>query len=353
MPAMPRILAIESSCDETAAAVVEDRCHVLASVVASQDDVHARYGGVVPELASRRHVECIGPVVVEALERASVTLDGIDAVAVTRGPGLVGSLLVGVCAAKAIAWQRGLPLIAVNHLEGHVRSPFIENPGIGFPAIALVVSGGHTALYHCPREGEYRALARTRDDAAGEAFDKVAKLLGLGYPGGPAIDRLSEGADERAIAFPRATMKNQSLDFSFSGLKTAVRIRATADGLAHGRPTGGVPSPAVRDLVASFQRTVVETLVETTLRACRREGATTVLVAGGVACNRRLRRAFDETAAAEGLDVFIPSPRYTTDNAAMIGAAAFLHYERRDFAPLDVNADASWKLGVSGGPAAP
>ena len=353
MPRMARILAIESSCDETAAAVVEDRCHVLSSIVASQDDIHAKYGGVVPELASRRHVERIGPVVEEALERAHATLDDLDAIAVTRGPGLVGSLLVGVCAAKAIAWQRGLPLIAVNHLEGHVRSPFIENPGIELPAVALVVSGGHTALYHCPHEGEYRALARTRDDAAGEAFDKVAKLLGLGYPGGPVIDQLAEGADERAIEFPRAVMKNQSLDFSFSGLKTAVRIRATADGLAHGRPTGGVPSPAVRDLVASFQRTVVETLVETTLRACRRERTTTVLVAGGVACNRRLRRAFEEAAAAEGLRVYVPSPRYSTDNAAMIGAAAFLWYERGDFAPLDVNADASWKLGISAAPAVP
>jgi N6-L-threonylcarbamoyladenine synthase len=347
---MAKILAIESSCDETAAAVVEDRCHVLSSVVASQDDIHAKYGGVVPELASRRHIECIGPVVSEALLRAGTTLDGIDAIAVTCGPGLVGSLLVGVCAAKAMAWQRGLPLVAVNHLEGHVRSPFIENPGIELPAIALVVSGGHTALYLCPEEGVYRPISRTRDDAAGEAFDKVAKLLGLGYPGGPAIDRLSDGANDRAFEFPRAVMKNHSLDFSFSGLKTAVRIRATALGLAHGGPQGGDVPDVVRDLVASFQRTVVETLVDTTLRACRREGVTTVLLAGGVACNRRLRRAFLEAAATQGLEVFAPSPQYTTDNAAMIGAAAFLHYERGDLAPLDVNADANWKLGVRPGP---
>jgi N6-L-threonylcarbamoyladenine synthase len=342
---MARILAIESSCDETAAAVVEDRCHVLSSVVASQDDVHAKYGGVVPELASRRHIECIGPVVEEALLRAATPLDGLDAIAVTRGPGLVGSLLVGVCAAKAMAWQRGLPLIAVNHLEGHVRSPFLENPGIELPAVALVVSGGHTALYLCPEEGVYRGLARTRDDAAGEAFDKVAKLLGLGYPGGPVIDRIAEGANERAIDFPRAVMKNQSLDFSFSGLKTAVRIRATADGLVARSATGGEPTAAVRDLVASFQRTVVETLLDTTLRACRREGVRTVLVAGGVACNRRLRAAFEDAAGAHGLEVFVPSPRYATDNAAMIGAAAFLQLERGRFAPLDLNADASWKLG--------
>ncbi len=342
---MAKILAIESSCDETAAAVVEDRCHVLSSVVASQDDIHAKYGGVVPELASRRHLECIGPVVTEAMERARASYSDLDAIAVTAGPGLVGSLLVGVCAGKAMAWQLDLPLIAVNHLEGHVRSPFIEHPGIELPAIALVVSGGHTSLYLCPEEGRYRPLARTRDDAAGEAFDKVAKFLGLPYPGGPVIDRISEGANEQAIEFPRAIMKDQSLDFSFSGLKTAVRIRATQDGLAHGNAAEAEASPKVRDLVASFQRTVAETLLDTTLRACRREGVDTVLVAGGVACNRRLRAAFASAAEASGLAVFAPSPRYTTDNAAMIGAAAFLHFEREDFAPLSVNADANWKLG--------
>ena len=343
---MAKILAIESSCDETAAAVVEDRCHVLSSVIASQDDIHAKYGGIVPELASRRHLECIGPIVTEALERAGTALAGIDAIAVTCGPGLVGPLLVGVCVAKAMAWQLGIPLIAVNHLEGHVRSPFLENPGIELPAIALVVSGGHTALYLCPEEGVYRLISRTRDDAAGEAFDKVARLLGLPFPGGPVIDRIAEGANEHAIDFPRSVMKNQSLDFSFSGLKTAVRNRATSDGLAQGAGMNAETSTAVRDLVASFQRTVVETLVDTTLRACRREGVTTVLLSGGVACNRRLRRAFVEAAAENGLRVFMPSPRYTTDNAAMIAAAGFIHFEHGDFAPLDVNADPNWKLGV-------
>jgi tRNA N6-adenosine threonylcarbamoyltransferase len=343
---MAKILAIETSCDETAAAVVEDRCHVLSSIVASQDDIHRKYGGVVPELAARRHVECIAPVIHEALSVAGITLDGIDAIAATRGPGLVGPLLVGLCTAKAIAWQRNLPLLAVNHLEGHARSPFLEHPGIEFPAIALVVSGGHTALYLCPEEGRYEQISRTRDDAAGEAFDKVAKLLGLGYPGGPLIDRLSEGADERAHEFPRSVMKNQSLDFSFSGLKTAVRIRATALGVAHGRPTGGAVTDTVRNLAASFQRTVVETLVDTTLAACRRHNISTVLLAGGVACNRRLRRAFDEAAQRHGLAVYAPSPRYTTDNAAMIAAAAFLHLERDQLAPLDVNADPNWKLGA-------
>ena len=343
---MAKILAIETSCDETAAAVVADRCHVLSSIIASQHDIHEKYGGIVPELASRRHLECIRPVLTEALTRSNTSLHELDAIAVTCGPGLVGPLLVGVCVAKAMAWQLDLPLIAVNHLEGHVRSPFIENPAIELPAIALVVSGGHTALYLCPEEGVYRQLARTRDDAAGEAFDKVARFLGLPYPGGPVIDRISEGANENAIEFPRAVMKNQSLDFSFSGLKTAARIRATDLGLAHGDEATAEASTAVRDLVASFQRTVAETLVETTLKACRREGVATVLLAGGVACNRRLRRAFVDAANRHGLAVFMPSPGYTTDNAAMIGAAAFLQFERGAFAPLDVNADPNWKLGA-------
>jgi N6-L-threonylcarbamoyladenine synthase len=334
-----RILGIETSCDETAAAVVEDRTRVLSNVVASSAELHRKYGGVVPELASRHQVEAIGPVVTEALERSGVGFEGIDAVAVTYGPGLVGSLLVGVCAAKAIAWQRGLPLLAVNHLEGHVRSCFLEHD-IAFPALALVVSGGHTHLYLCPEEGVYLTLARTRDDAAGEAFDKVAKLLGLGYPGGPVVDRISEGADERALSFPRAVMKDHSSDFSFSGLKSAVRRTVQARGLA----PGGEPTPEVRDLVASFQRAVVEALVDTTVRVAAREGIRTVLVAGGVANNRRLRRGFDEAAREHGLAVRFPSPRYTTDNAAMIAAAGFLHLDRGRLAGLDLNADPNLKL---------
>lgn len=341
---MTRILGIESSCDETAAAVVEDRLRVLSNVVASQHEVHARYGGVVPELAARRHVENLGPVVTEALERAGTGLDRIDAIAVTRGPGLIGSLLVGVCAAKAMAWQRRLPLVMVNHIEGHIRSAFIENPAIGFPAIALVVSGGHTALYLCPEEGVYRRIARTRDDAAGEAFDKVAKLLRLGYPGGPVIDRLSETADEHAHPFPTATMKDGSLDFSFSGLKTAVRRRTMRLGLDRPRSDGEEASQEIRDLVASFQRAAVGALVDTTVRACAREEVRTVVVAGGVACNRRLRRAFADAAAVHGIEVHLPSPAYTTDNAAMIAAAGFLHLERGNFAALDATADPNLKL---------
>jgi len=341
---VPRILGIETSCDETAAAVLDDRVHVRSSVVATQIDLHRSFGGVVPEVAARRHVETIEEVITEALERANSSWGEIDAIAVTRGPGLIGCLLVGVCVAKAIAWQRELPLLAINHLEGHVRSPFIENPQIGFPAMALVVSGGHTSLYLCPDEDVYRGIARTRDDAAGEAFDKVAKLLGLGYPGGPVIDRISRGADQHAFRFPRARMKDQSLDFSFSGLKTAVRRQAELEGLERSLGKGDETSPRVRDMVASFQEAVVDVLVSRTVRACRKESVRTVLVAGGVACNSRLREAFAESAERENLAVYFPSPQYTTDNAAMIAAAGFLHYERRRFAPADVGARASFPL---------
>jgi len=342
---VPLILGVETSCDETAAAVLRDRVRVLSSVVASQIDVHRDYGGVVPELAARHHVEAIGVVIPRALRQAGVSLDAIDAVAVTQGPGLIGSLLVGLCAAKAIAWQRDLPLLAVNHLEGHIRSVFIEHPDIRFPAVALIVSGGHTSLYLCPREGVYRPLARTRDDAAGEAFDKVAKLLGLGYPGGPVIEKLSEGADERAHRFPLARMKDHSLDFSFSGLKTAVRRAAQKEGLLppSAASPGEVPRP-VRDLVASFQKAVVDVLVRRTVAICRREAVRTVLIAGGVACNGRLRRAFRKAVEREGLELFLPSPQYTTDNAAMIAAAGFLHLEAGRHAGLDLNADASLRL---------
>ena len=341
---MTRILGIETSCDETAAAVVEDRHRVLSSIVASQVAAHRRFGGVVPEIAARHHVEAIDWVVRQALDEAGTGLDGIDAIAVTQGPGLIGSLLVGVCAGKAIAWHRGLPLLAVHHLEGHVRSVFLEHPAIGFPAIALVVSGGHTSLFVCPEEAVYRQIARTRDDAAGEAFDKVAKLLGLGYPGGPAVERIARDGDDRAYDFPQAQMKDHSIDFSFSGLKSAVRRAALRDGLAV--PPGDradVPR-AVRDLAASFQRAVVRVLVKRTVAACRREGIRTLLVTGGVACNERLREAFREAAGAEGLDLYLPSPRFTTDNAAMIAGAGFLHFERGRFAPPDVTAHADLRL---------
>jgi N6-L-threonylcarbamoyladenine synthase len=340
---MTRLLGIETSCDETAAAVVVDRHQVLSSIVASQFDVHRAFGGVVPELAARRHVEAIGLVVTRALEEARTGWEQLDGIAVTRGPGLIGSLLVGLATAKAIAWQRGLPFYAINHLEGHVRSAFIEHTDLEHPLIALVVSGGHTALYLCPEEGVYRLLARTRDDAAGEAFDKVAKLLGLGYPGGPEIERLARGADEAAFEFPKAQMKDRSLDFSFSGIKTAVRTTALDHGLVPDTPNAEPPS-AVRDLVASFQKAVVDVLVSRTLSACRDEDVRTVVVTGGVACNGRLRDAFVEAAGVRGLDVRFPSPRYTTDNAAMIAAAGFLYSERGRSTPLDVMADANLRL---------
>jgi N6-L-threonylcarbamoyladenine synthase len=341
---MPLILGIESSCDETAAALLEDRTKLRSSVVASQIEIHRKYGGVVPEIAARHHVEAIGMVIEQALAEGGATLDDVDAVAVTQGPGLIGSLLVGLCAAKAIAWQRGLPLLAVNHLEGHLRSAFIEHPEIEFPAVALIVSGGHTSLYLCPAEGVYRMLARTRDDAAGEAFDKVAKLLGLSYPGGPVIERLARGANDRAYDFPRARMKDRSLDFSFSGLKSAVRRKAQQEELVRPESSGGEASRKVRDMAASFQKAVVDVLVQRTVTICRKEAVRTVLVTGGVAANGRLRQAFEAAAESEGLSLYIPSPQYTTDNAAMIAAAGFLHLAAGRHAPFDLNADAGLKL---------
>jgi len=341
---MTRILAIESSCDDTAASVVDDRDKVLSSVISSQIDVHREYGGVVPELAARQHVEAIGPVVRQALDEAGAGLDSIDAVAVTQGPGLIGSLLVGLSAAKAIAWRHDLPLIGVNHLEGHLRSAFIDHPEIRLPALGLVVSGGHTSLYLCPAEGDYRLIAKTRDDAAGEAFDKVAKLLGLGYPGGPVIERLARGADAAAHAFPHAQMKDGSLDFSFSGLKTAVRRRAQEMGLAHPEATGGEVTQEVRNLAASFQRAVVRVLVRRTLAACERERVSSVLLTGGVACNKSLRGAFRSACERRNIELYAAAPCYTTDNAAMIAAAGFLAFERGEYSSLDINARSNLSL---------
>jgi N6-L-threonylcarbamoyladenine synthase len=341
---MTRILGIETSCDETAASVVEDRGNVLSSVISSQIAVHSEYGGVVPEIAARQHIQAIGPVVRQALDEAGVGLAGIDAIAVTQGPGLIGSLLVGLSAAKAIAWRHDLPLIGVNHLEGHIRSAFIDHPQIRFPALALIVSGGHTSLYLCPSEGDYRLIARTRDDAAGEAFDKVAKLLGLGYPGGPVIERLAEGADETAHAFPHAQMKDGSLDFSFSGLKTAVRRKAQEMGLANPQAAAGEVTKEVRDIAASFQRAVVRVLVRRALTACKRERVSSLLLTGGVACNERLRGAFHSACLRQNIELYAAAPRYTTDNAAMIAAAGFLGYERGEYASLDINAHPNLSL---------
>jgi N6-L-threonylcarbamoyladenine synthase len=323
------MLAIETSCDETAAAVVEDGRRILSSVVSTQAEVHAPYGGVVPELASRHHIENIVPVV-----RGAMT----DALAVTQGPGLVGSLLVGLQAAKAIAWVHGKPLVPVHHVAGHIQAPFLAHADIPLPALALVVSGGHTSLVEVPEEGTYRVLGRTRDDAAGEAFDKVAKLLGLGYPGGPVIDRLSQGADDQAVEFKIARIKDGRADFSFSGIKTAVLYHVRREGIAPVTDPAQVPS-AVRDLVASFQRAVVGALVRGLVRGAETHRPRSLLVTGGVAANTLLRREAARAADALGLPVFIPPPALSTDNAAMIGAAGFVAFRRGRRAGPELNAE--------------
>ena len=360
---MPRILAIESSCDETAAAVIEDETRVLSSVVASQFPVHGKYGGVVPELASREHLRAIVPVVREAMERARADWKDLDAVAATSGPGLAGSLLVGLTYAKAIAFANGIPLIAVNHIEGHIHAVILEarqhERPVEFPALALIVSGGHTHLFEAREEGAYRLLGRTRDDAAGEAFDKVAKLLGFGYPGGPVIDRLAPFGDPHGVKFTIARMKGNALDFSFSGLKTAVlrwsesremaeEIEARKKLLAR-NPTPSVeewlrvtPQPT-RDLLASFQRTVIDELLRHAASAAEEnEGARSLIISGGVACNSGLRAA--ATQSAVGLPVYFPSAALSTDNAVMIAAAAFPKFRRGEFASLDIAAEPNLTL---------
>lgn len=329
------VLCIESSCDETAAAVVRDGRQVLSNIVASQVDVHARYGGVVPELASRKHVEALPVVIEQSLERAGVELDAIDGFGVTRGPGLLGALLTGFSTAKALAWATGKPLVAVHHMEGHILAPLLEGE-LDFPFLALAVSGGHTHLYRVDGIGCYRILGQTLDDAAGEAYDKVAKLLGLGYPGGAAIDRLAVEGNPRAVAFPRPMLHKGGFDFSFSGIKTAV--------LQLVRKEGGLSDARLNDLAASFQAAVVEVLVRKSLRAAMAQGLSRIVVAGGVACNSGLRQSFASAAKQAGIEVFFPSPRLCGDNAAMLGVAADYYLQRGDCARLDLNAVASWPL---------
>jgi N6-L-threonylcarbamoyladenine synthase len=357
-----RILGIESSCDETAAAVVENGETVLSSIVASQIDTHGKYGGVVPELASREHLRAIVPVVREALEQSATRLEDLAAVAATVGPGLVGSLLVGLTYAKALCFARGVPLIAVNHVEGHIHAVILEAKRAGapveFPALALVVSGGHTHLFEVRPEFRYRLLGKTRDDAAGEAFDKVAKLLGFGYPGGPVVDRLAPHGNPRAVRFTFAKMKGNALDFSFSGLKTAVLrwveardMQAEIEArraLLHQRPHPtdaewlAVTPPLTLDLLASFQHAVIAELLTRAAASAERIGARAMIVSGGVACNTGLRNA--ARAAHLPYPVHFPSPGLSTDNAAMIAAAAFPKLERGDFAGLDAAAVASLAL---------
>ena len=327
-------LGIESSCDETAAAVVEDGRRVLSSVVASQVELHARYGGVVPELASRNHVVSILPVVTQALEQAKVTLDDVGGIAVTCGPGLQGSLLVGVMFAKALSMARGLPLVGVNHLEGHLTAIRLEPAFPGPPYIGLVVSGGHTSIYLVEEPGSYRLMARTRDDAAGEAFDKVAKLLGLGYPGGPIIDRLAKDGDPKAIRFPRAMPKR--LEFSFSGLKTAVVNVVRAEGVPEGK--------RLNDLVASFQEAVADTLAKKVILAAEKAGVDAVVVAGGVASNSRIRTVMRDTCTADGITAWFAAPAHCTDNAAMIAAAGYPRLVRGENAGVGLTANPSLEL---------
>ncbi len=333
-----RILGIESSCDETAAAVVQDGPRILSSVVASQVSLHSKYGGVVPELASRRHVETILPVIQEACSQSGFGLEDMEAIAVTQGPGLVGSLLVGMAVAKSLSYVLGIPLVGVNHLMSHVAAIFFSRPGIRFPFLALVVSGGHTSLFRVESRTKMTLLGRTRDDAAGEAIDTVAKLLELGYPGGGIIDRLSKDGDRASVAFPRTLLEPESLDFSFSGLKTAV--------LNHVKSLGEKPSSLqVRNIVASFQEAVVDTLVSKVFRAARVEGVREVVVAGGVACNSRLREKFAREGEACGMAINFPAPALCTDNAAMVAAAGFHLLQEGCRGDLSMNAYSRMGLG--------
>ena len=353
-----RILGIESSCDETAAAVVEDGRRVLSSVVASQLDVHSKYGGVVPELASREHLRAIVPVVEEALLKAGTSLADLSAVAVTEGPGLIGSLLVGITFAKSLSFATGLPLIGVNHLEGHIHAVLLEHSAVELPAIALVVSGGHTHLYYAAEDLSYRSLGKTRDDAAGEAFDKVGKLLGFGYPGGPVIDLLAPHGNPKAFKFTLAKMSGNSLDFSFSGLKTAVlrwtEARDLSAQLAERKALlARNPHPSKEewlkvtpketlDVIASFQHTVIQEILKRLHVLTEEHDARCIIVSGGVACNTGLRQA-----ALKGgfpCPVYFPTPGLSTDNAAMIAAAAFPKFDRLEFASLDLKPKANLVL---------
>lgn len=348
---MSYILGIESSCDETAAAVLKNGSQILSSIIGYQYDIHNKYGGIVPELACRRHIEVIYPIVNEAIEKAGIKLNDLNAVAVTSGPGLIGALLVGVSFAKSLSYALNIPLISVNHLEGHLWAICLKHR-IQRPFIALVVSGGHTNLYVVKDIGTYTLLGSTLDDAAGEAFDKVSKILGLGYPGGPAIEKCAESGDAGAIQFPRALLKKSGFDFSFSGMKTAVLsyIKSRYK-FAH---VDEIPeilrdNEQLRsDIAASFQKAVVDVLVHKSISAVQKTGIKRLVLSGGVACNKLLREKMIESGAGEGIKVYIPEPEFCTDNAAMIAWIGNRYFKKGRFADLKLNPDAQGSIGKAG-----
>ena len=333
------ILGIESSCDETAAAVVRDGNEILSNIVASQQDLHKIYGGVVPEIACRAHIESITPVIEEAIGRSGLTFEELDAIAVTHAPGLVGALLIGLSSAKSLAWRYDLPLVAVNHIEAHVYANILDGQPVEFPAVALVVSGGHTAIFDCSSFTEIHLIGSTTDDAAGEAFDKVAAMLGLGYPGGPIIDRTAKNGNPKAVDFPRTYLKKVEFDFSFSGLKTAVLYHVKGQNAKVKTAMPEISENELADVVASFQEAVVDVLVDKTFAAARRTRARCAVLGGGVACNSRLREKFRERSEKTGLPVYWPQLSLCTDNAAMIAGLAHHHLQAGQVADLslDVN----------------
>jgi N6-L-threonylcarbamoyladenine synthase len=332
------ILGIETSCDETAVAVLEDGIHLRADLLSSQIDLHKKYGGVVPELACRRHIEVVDPLVREALDKSGCTFRQLDAIAVTVGPGLIGALLVGVSLAKALSYALEIPLFAVHHLEGHIASTFIEHPDIVFPSVALVVSGGHTNLYYLSEIGMYRLLGKTIDDAAGEVLDKGARMLGYGYPGGPIIDQLAQRGDSERIPFPRPYRSSEHYDFSFSGLKTSL-LQTLSRNEKLGKDSSMHP-----DIAAGYQAAVVNSLVEKTFLAVQNEKAKSVMLVGGVAANSLLRRRIKERGEQFGIPTYIPSPRYCTDNGAMIAMAGMIRYERGAVAPIHLTPEPNMEL---------
>ena len=331
------ILSIESSCDETSAAVVKDGREVLSNIIASQIETHKKYGGVVPEVASRMHIEVVNGVVLEALEEAGVTLNDIDAIGVTYGPGLVGALLVGLQYAKGLSYSLKKPLVGVNHIEGHICANYIEHKDLKPPFVSLVVSGGHTFIVHVKDYGKYDVIGQTRDDAAGEAYDKVARALGLGYPGGPKIDKLAKEGNENAIEFPKANFHDDTLDFSFSGVKSAVLNYLNKCKMQNVEVNKA-------DVAASFQKAVIEVLKQNVLKTCRKKEIKKIAIAGGVASNSALRESLIKAAEKEGIEVLFPSQVLCTDNAAMIGSAAYFNFINGSEAKLDLNAKPNLKL---------